>query len=338
MGFTITNPRRFFLFIILFVSLILIICFQFVWGSGDIQKSGEFTIEAGQGASMIWERLKADGYILRTLPARYYASRLGAAGNLQAGTYKLEVGESLQDVITRFATGDAITDEVTITFPEGFTLQQMAERAAAKNIGTVDQYISQATVGHYQQQFSFLQDLPVDRSLEGYLFPDTYHVFVDDTPADLIQRQLATFENKVTADLRRQAETSGRTLDDIIIMASIIEREVQLDKDMALVSGVLWKRIEDGEGLYVDATIRYALDKQTGPLTVQDLAVDSPFNTRLYRDLPPAPIANPSLRAIQAALNPEASPYYYYLSAPSGETIFAETNDQHNANKVKYLQ
>ena len=123
-----------------------------------------------------------------------------------------------------------------------------------------------------------------------------------------------------------------------MIMASIIEREVQSDKDMGVVSGVLWKRFDEGMGLDVDATVRYALEKWDEPLTVQDLAIESPYNTRKWRGLPPGPISNPGLRAIQAAVQPEKSPYYYYLSAPTGETIFSKNLSEHNTNKYKYLR
>jgi UPF0755 protein len=121
-------------------------------------------------------------------------------------------------------------------------------------------------------------------------------------------------------------------------MASIIEREVISDDDMAMVSGVLWKRFDEGMGLDADATVRYALKKWDEPLTIQDLQIDSPYNTRRYRGLPPGPICNPGLRALIAAIRPQASEYYYYLSTPEGETVFARTNDEHNNNKAKYLR
>jgi UPF0755 protein len=110
------------------------------------------------------------------------------------------------------------------------------------------------------------------------------------------------------------------------------------DNDLARVAGVLWQRYEDGVGLDADATVRYALNKWDGPLTVADLASDSPYNTRRWKGLPPGPISNPGLRAILAAAHPEKTDYYYYLSTPQGETIFSKTNEEHNQNKAKYLR
>jgi UPF0755 protein len=149
---------------------------------------------------------------------------------------------------------------------------------------------------------------------------------------------LANFDVRVTEDLRAAAVQTGRTLDEVIIMASIVEREVIEDDDMAMVAHILWKRLDEGIGLYADATNRYILDKWDGQLTVADLNIDSPYNTRTNRRLPPGPISNPGLRAIMASVYPQESEYYYYLSAPSGETIFAVTNDDHNRNKAQYLR
>jgi UPF0755 protein len=147
---------------------------------------------------------------------------------------------------------------------------------------------------------------------------------------------LGNFDRKMTQELRDEIAQQKRTIDDVVIMASIIEKEVQSVGDMALVSGVLWKRIDANEGLYADATLEYIVNKD-GELTAQDLAKDTPYNTRKYRGLPPGPISNPGMSAIIAAIRPQTSDYYYYLTTKDGETVFAKTNDEHNRNKAKYL-
>lgn len=334
----ITQPFRFMGVIGVPIICIMLLIIFFILKNGSVQKSGEFTVESGQGAKSVWGQLVEQGYFKRTFPLRYTAWRQDAAASLKAGTYQLEVGESAHDVVARMAAGDVVLDEFSVTFPEGFTTQQIAARTSAKGIGTEESFLAAATPTAFVEKFPFLSSIPAGRSLEGYLFPDTYKVFEDDTPADVIERMLANFSQKVPSQLQADIAQSGRSLDDIIIMASIIEREVIHDEDMALISGILWKRIENGEGLYADATIRYALNKWDGALTVQDLAVDSPYNSRKYRGLPPGPISNPGIRAIMAALHPQASEYYYYLSTPSGETIFSKTNEEHNLNKAKYLR
>jgi len=333
----ITNPRRFIsLLLVVMAAAAAIGVWRYAAADVALQKSGDVEVAAGASASTIGENLVADGYIERSIPWRYHAWRQDAAPRIQAGTYHVERGERISQVLQRFVDGDTSPNEFTLTFPEGFTLEQMAERTAARGIGTKEEFVAAARPAAYKDQYPFLAELAADRTLEGYLFPDTYQVFADDTSANVVARMLATFNRKVVQG--GLLEAAPRTPDQLVIMASIVEREVISDDDMELVSGVLWKRNDEGAGLDADATVRYALGKQTGPLTVQDLASESPYNTRRWKGLPPGPISNPGLRALTAAANPEESAFYYYLSAPSGETIFSKTNDEHNANKVKYLQ
>ena len=310
----------------------------FLWWSvsgAPLEKGGQLVVEQGTAATPLWQQAVDQGFTSGTLAWRYQAWRQQAGAGIQAGSYEVNAGESVSDAVRRLLTGDTRQDELTLTFPEGFTLEQMAERTAARGIGTVAAFKAAAVPANFVEAFPFLVDIPAGRDLEGYLFPDTYRVFIDDEPTHVIRRMLATFEQKGLAGLERD---DTRTLDQLVIMASIIEREVQTDDDMALVSGVLWSRFDDGAGLDADATVRYALDKPTEALTVQDLNDASPYNTRRFRGLPPGPISNPGSRALQAAAEPEDSDYYYYLNAPSGETIFSKTNDEHNVNKAKYLR
>lgn len=335
----ITNPRRFTLTIVILCGVLLAVLlagWRYVTANVPLVKSGELVVAEGMAAQAVWNTLVEQGYTTRTLPWHYHAWRSDAAARLQAGTYKLDRGERISAVIARLVGGDTLPDEFTLTYPEGFTLEQMAERTAARGLGTKEEFMATATPTAFVKQYPFLAPVPAGRSLEGYLFPDTYQVFAGDTPADVIARMLGTFDRKVVqAGLAGQA---GRSLDSLVIMASIVEREVTSNDDMALVAGVLWQRERDGVGLDADATVRYALKKWNEPLTVQDLQSDSPYNTRRWKRLPPGPISNPGLRAITAAAQPKESEFYYYLSVPGGETVFSKTNDEHNANKAKYLK
>lgn len=333
----ITNPKKF-AAIVVGMIILLGIAAKLIWGSSVIQQAGDFTVETGQAASRVGQELKNDGYITSALSWRYAIFRAGDASSIKAGTYRLEKGETIASVVGRMNRGIVVPDELTITYPEGFTIKQIAARTAARNIGTEEEFIAAATVGPFADSFSFLKDLPPDRSLEGYLFPDTYRVFKNDKPEDVIRRMLGNFDAKVTPELRQEAIDQKRTPDEVVNMASIIEREINRTADLAKVAGVLWQRFDDHVGLGADATIRYALNKWDGVLTVQDLDLDSPYNTRRYRGLPPTAIGNPGLTAILAALRPAKTDFYYYLSAPDGETIFAKTNDEHNRNKAKYLR
>ena len=333
----ITNSRRAAFLLIIFVLVLVIGIYLLLWGQPVIKRAGELVIAEGSSAQSVWRNLTDQGYVDRTLPLQYYSWRLSANNNIKSGTYTLSPGEHLRDLIQRLVAGDTNQSVLTITFPEGFTLNQIAERVAAQGIGNAVAFKNEAQPANFVDHFSWSGQIPPQRDLEGYLFPDTYQFYIDDTQTDVIQRLLTNFDAKVNDELRAAAARQNRSLDEIVIMASIIEREVISDADMALVSGVLWKRLNDGIGLDVDATVRYALQKWDAPLTYQDLQTESPYNTRKWRGLPPGPISNPGLRAIQAAVQPQESDYYYYLSAPSGKTIFSRTLEEHNINKAKYL-
>ncbi len=333
---TVTNKKKFSLVSMILTSIIVLVVFRLVWGSSVMQKTGDVEIVQGEKAADIWRMLVNEGYSDRTIPWKYYGRNNNAAAKIQAGIYHVEAGESISVVINRFVRGEAKSSEQSVTFPEGFTEHQIAARIADRQGIGIKDFLEATAPAAHSQQFSFLADLSNNRTLEGYLFPDTYRIAKDDTSKDIIVRMLGNFDKKVTQELRDEITKQKRTLDDVVSMASIIEKEVQNADDMALVSGVLWKRIDRGEGLYADATLEYIVNKD-GELTVQDLAIDSPYNTRKYKGLPPGPISNPGLNAILAAIRPQKSDYYYYLTTKDGKTMFAKTNDEHNRNKAKYV-
>lgn len=334
----VVDRRRFLIFLLTLLG-VLVVLLALIFSRATVRQSGEITIKEGQAAQTVWAELKQNGFSRTTLPWRHAAWRLKANDKLQAGKYRIEAGERVRRVIERFVNGDALPNEFTVTYPEGFTLEQIAARTAARGIGTAADFKAAAQPPPYAETFAYLAEVPAGRpTLEGYLFPDTYRLAADDTPEKVIRRMLTNFDDKVTSELRREMKQANRTLDQVVIMASIIEREVVSDEDMAQVAGILWKRLDDSVGLDADATVRYALNKWDGALTVADLRTDSPYNTRRYRGLPPGPISHPGLRALLAAIRPQASDYYYYLSTPDRKTIFAKTNAEHNQNKAKYLK
>lgn len=211
------------------------------------------------------------------------------------------------------------SNKITITIPEGYTAKQMGELFEKNNL------------------FSELEFLKVAQIEEGFLFPDTYEFFKKTTPQKVVEKMKNNFDNKISEFLP-EIERQKKSLKDIIIMASIIEKEVHNPEDRKIVSGILWKRIERGIGLQVDASLTYILGKTSAELTQDDLKLDSPYNTYKYKGLPKGPISNPGKDAILAALYPEKSPYLFYLSDNDGITRYARNFEEHKNNKQKYLQ
>lgn len=235
--------------------------------------------------------------------------------------------------------------ELMITIPEGFNLLEIEKRLNEAGIASA-QNISAFTIKDFKNfsgtsSYDFLRDAPDDASFEGFLFPDTYRFWPDSSLEAIVKKFLDNFDKKLTPAWRAEIKKQNKKIYDVVIMASLIEKEVKSDKDRALVSGILWKRLEAKMKLDVDYTICYIKAQQgknCGNITADDKKIDSPYNTYLYKGLPKGPIANPGEAALKAAIFPEASPYWYYLSTPDGRTIFSKTLDEHNAAKRKYLR
>src|SRR5690606_26432746 len=190
----------------------------------------------------------------------------------------------------------------------------------------------------FEEKFEFFDKESFLASItEGHLFPDTYFVPVTATSEYAIRMFENNFERKVE-DIREEVAQSGKDFNDILIMASIIEGEARAEKDMKIISGILWKRIEIGMPLQVDATFVYLLGKGTSDLTRADLETDSPYNTYLYKGLPPTPISNPGLAAIRAALSPTETEYLYFLTGDDGKMHYSKTHDEHVAKKSQYIK
>lgn len=296
-------------------------------------------VEQGMATASIASLLKEKGVIRSSWAFNIYVRTHGAASSLHAGSFVFQPSMGVDRVVAELTSGQV--GEVSVTIPEGYTVLDIDKLLADKGLIQAGEFAECALTCDFSS-FEFLPKASglADRGgkVEGYLYPDTYFVNpADFVPKFFIERLLGTFRTKVVDAHRAQIAASGRSLHEVVTMASLIEEETRAADERPIVSGILWKRIDEGMGLYVDATIRYIAEKQTGALTVNDLAVDSPYNTRKYRGLPPGPIASPSLSSIEAALEPEKSPYYYYLHGSDGKIRYAVTNDEHNANKAKYL-
>jgi UPF0755 protein len=253
----------------------------------------------------------------------------GQGLQLKAGQFQLNRNMSMASMVQ--VLGDARAVELTVRMQEGDTLAMMAAQAQQQGAGTAADYKSAAgDVSRWH--YDFLQGRPAraPNSLEGFLYPDTYQLLRGSTASDLIKRQLDGFGQAVTPDLRQQMAKAtparpAQTLYDTLVLASIVEKEVQKDRDRALVCDVFYNRLGDGMPLGSDATVLYAVGKQGGTPTQEDLQVDSPYNTRKFRGLPPGPISNPSLSSIKACVSAPQSNYLYFFTDPEGVAHFAAT-------------
>ena len=287
------------------ITLFIVVFGVTVWLAGDSSSStntDEFVtlkIATGDSVSDVVEELKYQGVIRSKLLFSRYLQRNDLDTKIRTGMFQIPKNASYAEIAAVF-TKEGEHKEGRFTIPEGYTLAQIDALLAEKDWLIPGEILSCAKDTCDFSTFDFLPD---SGSLEGYLFPDTYFVRIDTVTAEsVLTMLLRTFEKKVVSNLQSEIDDSKYSLDQLINMASLIERETRTSDERPLVSGILWKRFDNNVGLGVDATVRYVLNKPTGPLTVQDLAVESPFNTRKYRGLPPTPIANPGLSSIFARL------------------------------------
>lgn len=238
-----------------------------------------------------------------------------------SGDYLFQGPAPLVEVARRITQGQYGESQIRITIPEGSTIKDIAR-------------IADAALPNFDSEVF----LAIAKGKEGYLFPDTYFFFPSVTELELVQRLERNFNDHIE-ELRPALDASKRSLAEIVTMASIIEREAYNDPtEQAMISGILWKRIEIGMLLQVDAPFWYLIGKGSSELTVNDLKMDSRYNTYKYKGLPPGPIGNPGIAALTAALHPIQSEYLFYLHDKSGIVHYAVTHNQHVNNKNKYLK
>jgi UPF0755 protein len=232
-----------------------------------------------------------------------------------------------------------------ITIPEGWRAEQIADRVSARGVGTLEAFM--ALVREGKSDSIFLSSRPAGASLEGYLFPDSYRTDAKTTPESIEKRMVAQFEAKFTLDMKAEAAARGMSINQIVTLASIIEREAVVPSERPIMAGVFYNRLDDGMKLDTDPTVQYAVANADPvsrqkygwwktDLTLDDLAIDSPYNTYKYPGLPPGPICNPGLASLQAAVDPAPSDFLYFVAKPDGSHAFAKTLGEHNANVAQY--
>ncbi len=238
--------------------------------------------------------------------------------------------------------------EVTITIIPGWNLRQIADYLAEKGFASTTEdlyrltgrpaydYRRVASVLPKIEDLKILEEKPAHVSYEGYLAPETYRVFKDTTVFDILKKLVSQREKEITDEMWVDIRKSGKTLYEILTMASILEKEVQTPEDKAKVADILWRRLERGWALQVDSSVHYAIDKTGNVFTTdKERDVDSPWNTYKYPGLPLGPISNPGLASIKAALYPEKNNYWYFLTGKDGTVHYGRTLDEHNLNKRK---
>jgi len=279
---------------------------------------GTIHVETGESVGSVASRLEDMHAIHSTLAFKVFVATFGTSG-IQAGSYSLSEKQNTITLAYRFSSGATGLDPIKVTIPEGSTSWDMAE-------------ILKSTL----KDFEDTKFLELAKEKEGYLFPDTYF-FQPGTPPDVVIRTMESAYEERVSPLREKFAAAGKSEEEIIIMASLLQKEARKPETMKVISGILWKRISIGMPLQVDAVFGYIHQRDTFNPSFNDLEIDSPYNTYKNKGLPPGPISNPGLDAIRAALEPTPTPYLYYLTGKDGVMRYAKTFDVHVANRA-YLR
>lgn len=281
-------------------------------------------VEPGASTASIASRLTSEGVVANPHQFRLRVRLAGADGRLRAGAYEFMTGSAYGDVIDTLLAGPP-ERYVNVTIPEGFVVEQIAERLE-KSLGIPpDETLALARGGADR----FVDDHPYlasahEGSLEGYLFPKTYRFREGTGPEEALRAMLRQFDKEIAGVDVAAAERAGLSLHELVTLASMIEREARLESERPLISSVIHNRLRKGMRLEIDATIEYVLPGNRFRLTYRDLETDSPFNTYRRAGLPPGPIASPGLSSLKAAAEPADSAYLYYvLTGKDGSHTFA---------------
>jgi UPF0755 protein len=323
----------------LFLTALVVLAAAVVWSMAVPAGTGGtrlVKVQPGQPVSAVGLMLADEGVIRSPQAFIATAYLTGKWRRIQAGRHDLAPSMTGFEILDALCRGSRAAWR-WLTIPEGYTERQIAAAVETAGVGKADEFAAAAATPFDSaqgrpQELEIRFPLP-GTGLEGYLFPDTYRVGSGETAEDLVAQMLGRFGQVVWRGLFREQPTyKGRTLNEVIILASLVEGEAKREKDRPLIAGVLMNRLNRGQRLECDATVQYALGDGRKPrLAADDLNVQSDYNTYLHPGLPPGPICNPGEASIRAAMEPANVPYLYYVARPDGSHVFSRTFEEHQA-------
>lgn len=295
-------------------------------GSIDIDNDVKIIISEGWGINKTADRLKEEEIIKYPKIFEIMAKTMGIENAVQPGWLEIKQGMSYKEILLQLIKANR--DAVKVTIPEGYEIRQIADVLEAANLIDRKEFYDELKPENYD--YEFLADIPKrDNPLEGYLFPATYNFLPSMTEREIINEMLAAFDAQFTGEFYARAEAVGKTVDEIVTMASIIERESNSSEDRDIISGVFYNRLKQGMRLQSCATIQYILKERKENLSTKDTQIRSPYNTYINDGLPIGPIASPGTECIRAALYPETTDALYFVLGSDGKHIFSKTHEEH---------
>ncbi len=284
-------------------------------------------IAQGSSVSEIGRILNEKGIIKSQFAFWFYVKLNELGSKLKAGDYVFSADQNIEQIVKKLISGE--TQNISLTVPEGFCIDELRSRMINYNLMDENKFNAAANDPALLKMISYQLD-----TIEGVLFPDTYIFNKSARPEEILKMMVREFKNKLPGDIDEQIKKNGRPFKEILIMASIIEKEARHDEDRAKIASVFYNRLARQMKLESCATIQYILgDNRKSRLLYSDLQVDSPFNTYKNKGLPPSPICSPSKKSLMAALNPDKTDFLFFVAKPDGYHIFSKNFVDHNKNK-----
>lgn len=291
-------------------------------------------IPPGAGTGDIAYLLEGAGIIDDTEVFKLKSKIKGYDGRFKAGEYALSPAMPMEEIMNILIAGKSAT--VRFTIPEGYDIRRTTEKLASEGLINSEIFAEEIEKGHFD--YKFVEVVPAGpERLEGYLFPETYDIFTTANEHDIIDKMLYQFDKVFTKEYYERAEELGMTINEVITLASIIEREARVASDRPIISSVFHNRLAIGMPLQSCATVQYILGEQKPVLSTKDTQIESPYNTYIISGLPPGPIASPGADSIYSALYPDDTNYLYFLAKGDGSHAFSETYSQFLRDKAKYI-
>lgn len=301
------------------------------------KESINLEIPAGSSSKTIGKILEENDLIRNQWVFLLRAKALDTDSYLKAGQYKLSKSMDLDTIINSLIKGGKSGNTISFTIPEGYEIKDIARKLDKEGIVNSDKFLKLAgNKEYFEEEFEFLKQIDDGQSLEGFLFPSTYEIFEYQKEEDVIKKMLQAFENLYEKAIKTKIEDMDFDLNDIITLASIVEREAKLDQERTIISAVFHNRLKTNMNLQSCATVQYILGERKEVLSIAETRIDSPFNTYINNGLPPSPIASPGEKSLIAAINPDDVDYLFFrLKDDDGSHVFTRTFQEHKDAAIK---
>jgi UPF0755 protein len=338
------RSKRRFLFFVAALALLLILASFAAFNSWIAKKSKPFdpgnseyisiSIPKGTGTKAIGAILQSNSIISDSLAFSIKSKLDGYDGKYQAGDYTFSPSMSMDEIMRLLLAGYMNTTRFTI--PEGYDIKRTADALESQGVIDRERFFKEVKDGSFDYWF-LKESMEGENRLEGYLFPETYEIYLNASEHDIIDKMLFQFNDMFTDEHIGRMNELSKTIEEIVILASIIEREAVVSEDRPIIAGVFYNRLKVDMPLQSCATVQYILGEQKPVLSTKDTEIESPYNTYIYNGLPPTPICSPGIEAINAALWPEDTEYLFFLAKGDGSHVFSKTYEEHLTNKRKYI-